>query len=53
MSLERALQRPDDYNDLSPREQWEIDKSLGILDWDPTPEEEIEYRKRRNKEKQK
>jgi len=26
--------RPKNYGSLSPREQWEIDKKLGILDWD-------------------
>jgi hypothetical protein len=29
-----SLKRPDNYSQLSPREQWEIDKELGILDWD-------------------
>lgn len=29
-----ALQRPDDYFKLSAQEQWDIDKRLGILDWD-------------------
>lgn len=31
---ERSLQRPSDYATLPPAEQWEIDKELGILDWD-------------------
>ena len=30
----QSLKRPKNYKDLSPREQWEIDKKLGILDWD-------------------
>lgn len=30
----RANQRPENFNSLSPAEQWEIDKRLGILDWD-------------------
>lgn len=30
---ELAKQRPSDYAKLSPREQWDIDKALGILDW--------------------
>lgn len=30
---ERAKLRPDNFGDLSPKEQWNIDKSLGILDW--------------------
>jgi hypothetical protein len=33
-ATERAKQRPDDFEELSPQEQWEIDKRLGILDWD-------------------
>lgn len=28
-----AARRPSDYNELSARRQWEVDKSLGILDW--------------------
>lgn len=30
---EAAAPRPSNYADLSLREQWEIDKQLGILDW--------------------
>jgi hypothetical protein len=30
----RAKQRPANYSKLSGREQWEIDKGLGILDWE-------------------
>jgi hypothetical protein len=30
----KAEQRPDDYDDLTPSEQWDIDAELGILDWD-------------------
>jgi hypothetical protein len=33
---QRAKQRPINYCELSPERQWEIDKSLGILDWDGT-----------------
>lgn len=33
-AAERAKQRPPTYEQLSAREQWEIDKGLGILDWD-------------------
>lgn len=29
-----ALQRPTNYSQLSAERQWDIDKSLGILDWD-------------------
>jgi hypothetical protein len=31
---ERRARRPADYADLSPREQWSIDKDLGLLDDD-------------------
>ena len=31
---ERAKQRPKNFNQLSAREQWAIDKKLGILDWE-------------------
>ena len=31
---EEAKKRPAGYDDLSPREQWEEDKRLGILDWE-------------------
>jgi len=44
MSLEQALKRPDNYNSLSASEQWAIDKSLGILDWEPTAEEIVQYK---------
>ena len=40
--LRRALKRPSDYHALSAREQWMIDKQLGILDWEPT-RDEIEF----------
>lgn len=30
----KALCRPRNFEDLSPREQWDIDKGLGVLDWD-------------------
>ena len=49
--LKQALKRPKNYNKLTSREQWDIDKRLGILDWDPTEKEIMEYVKRRNKEK--
>lgn len=29
-----ACQRPKDYGERSPEDQWAIDKGLGILDWD-------------------
>jgi hypothetical protein len=31
---EAAQKRPPNYSDLSPEAQWEIDRKLGILDWD-------------------
>ncbi len=30
----QALQRPTNYVNLPPEEQWAVDKKLGILDWD-------------------
>jgi hypothetical protein len=32
--FEKTFERPKNYFALSFREQWEIDKQLGILDWD-------------------
>lgn len=32
--FEKSFERPRDYFDLSPQEQWLIDKELGILDWE-------------------
>jgi hypothetical protein len=51
MSLEQALKRPRNYNQLSAREQWAIDDRLGILDWDPTDEEVEVYREKMFNEK--
>lgn len=31
--FEKSFQRPKNYFKLSAREQWEIDKRLGILGW--------------------
>ncbi len=31
--FERSFQRPRNFFDLPPKQQWEIDKELGILDW--------------------
>ena len=45
--LEKALQRPLDHNESSPEQRWQTDRGLGILDWDPTPEERAEYIRRR------
>lgn len=32
--FERSFQRPTDYFKLSSQKQWDIDKQLGILDWE-------------------
>ena len=32
--FEASFQRPRDYFKLSGRQQWDIDSSLGILDWE-------------------
>ena len=32
--FEKSFQRPKNYFKLSAREQWDIDKDLGILDWE-------------------
>lgn len=47
-NVDRALKRPLDYCKLDPKTQWGIDKELDILDWDPTPEEVAEYKRRKN-----
>ena len=31
--FEQSFKRPKNYFKLSPKEQWEIDKELGLLDW--------------------
>lgn len=31
--FEQAMKRPSNYHKLSSQDQWEIDKRLGILDW--------------------
>lgn len=31
---EQSYNRPKNYFKLSPERQWEIDKELGILDWE-------------------
>jgi hypothetical protein len=31
---EQSFRRPTNFFQLTPMEQWAIDKSLGILDWD-------------------
>lgn len=47
-NVDQALKRPSDYWKLDSETQWGIDKKLGILDWDPTPEEVAEYKRRKN-----
>lgn len=45
---EKSFQRPKNYFKLSDRDQWEIDKRLGILDWsgaDLTTEEKTRFKK--------
>lgn len=32
--FEKSFERPNNYFHLSGEEQWEIDKRLGILDWE-------------------
>jgi hypothetical protein len=32
--FEQSFKRPSNYFKLSPERQWEIDKDLGILDWE-------------------
>lgn len=36
IGLRQSRLRPENYAHLSPHAQWEIDKELGILDWDGT-----------------
>ena len=46
----QALKRPENYNQLPAREQWDIDKKLGLLDWEgPTKEEQEHYKARQGK----
>lgn len=44
-NVQRALRRPKNFWLLPPRRQWDIDAELGILEWDPTPEEVEQYTK--------
>lgn len=46
--FEKSFERPRSYFYLSEQEQWEIDKALGILDWDGsdlTKEDKARFRK--------
>lgn len=33
-NAQAAIRRPASYCELSPQGQWDVDKGLGILDWD-------------------
>jgi len=44
--FEESFKRPSNYFKLSPREQWDIDNHLGILDWEGsklTDEEKVRF----------
>lgn len=41
-----ALQRPRNYQNLPPEQQWAIDKQLGILDW-AGPRDDYEWNRLR------
>lgn len=32
--FEKSFERPSNFFDLSSQQQWDIDKKLGILDWE-------------------
>lgn len=32
--FEKSFERPSNFFELSSKEQWDIDKKLGILDWE-------------------
>lgn len=54
--FEQSFKRPRNYFLLSPREQWVVDKELGILDWDGkdlTREEQGRYVKHYQQENNK
>ena len=49
--FEKSFQRPNNYFKLSSSKQWEIDASLGILDWegkDLNKEDKEQFRKHYN-----
>jgi hypothetical protein len=46
--FEKSFQRPKNYFELSPQSQWDIDKSLGILDWEGTGLSEQDKERYRN-----
>ena len=41
--VDQALKRPLNYITLTTATRWGIDHSLGILDWEPTPDESKEF----------
>jgi hypothetical protein len=43
--IERLLGRSNDYYSLSAQDQWEQDKTNGILDWDGSDEHAMEFMK--------
>lgn len=46
--MERAAAgRPLRFSKLSPASQWDVDASLGVLDWASSQEEKVEYVRRR------
>ena len=54
--FEKSFERPSNYFELSGERQWEIDKSLGILDWiglDLSKEDKERFKKHYKKSKQK
>lgn len=53
--FEKSFERPSNYFKLSSRQQWDIDSSLGILDWEGNDltEEDIARFKAHYKKKKK
>jgi hypothetical protein len=50
--FENSFKRPSNYFSLSPQDQWNIDKNLGILDWmgnDMTKEDKEKFNKHYDK----
>jgi hypothetical protein len=49
--FEASFKRPKDYFKLSSQRQWEIDKTLGILDWEGeglSPEDKERFKRHYN-----
>lgn len=54
--FEKSFERPSNYFKLSSEKQWEIDKNLGILDWegdDLSEDDRIRFRNHYKKDKEK